>query len=231
LFYPHRNFVLTIGVSLKLKIVITITSKMVRSRGAGKRKGQRTPQKVELVEGGAIGDKISRIIGTTISSESQVRVICTQIDNPGSTGALSSYDADALFGTDAFVSMKGQFNEFRLTAIHASFTPINSAVTTFSQGAIVGSTHWNVATGVAPAFTAANVVDLPDSQIVTPGADAIIINWLAKGTFERQFQDTTVIGSLTRKTGAVLLFNATAGATISYLTVVIKYIVDFRGRR
>jgi len=200
-------------------------------RGANKRGGQRSPQKVELVEGGAVGEKIARIIGSTISSESQVRIICTQVDSPGATGALSTYDADAMFATDAFVSMKAQFNEFRLTAIHASFTMINPSIITLNPGGVVGSTHFNVATGVAPVFTLANVVDFPDSQVLTPGSTSIEINWMAKGSFERMFQDTTVIGSLTRKTGAVALFNANAAGSPSYLMVIIKYIVDFRGRR
>jgi len=200
-------------------------------RGANKRGGQRSPQKVELVEGGAIGEKIARIIGSTISSESQVRVICTQVDNPGANGSLSTYDTDSLFGTDAFISLKAQFNEFRLTAMHASFTSINPSLVNFTTGAVVGSTHFNVATGVAPAFTLANVVDFPDSQVLTPGSTAIEVNWMAKGTFERMFQDTTVIGSLTRKTGAVCCFEATAVGNPVYLTTIVKYIVDFRGRR
>jgi len=200
-------------------------------RGANKRGGQRSPQKVELVEGGAIGNKIARIIGSTISSESQVRVICTQVDTPGATGALSTYDADSMFATDAFVSLKAQYNEFRLTAIHASFTTINPSIITFTAGGVAGSTHFNVATGVAPAFTLANVVDFPDSQVLTPGSTSIEINWMAKGSFERMFQDTTVIGSLTRKTGAVCVFNAASAGASPYVTVIIKYIVDFRGRR
>jgi hypothetical protein len=183
---------------------------------------------------GAVGIKVDRICDQVGAMESQMRVICVQLDQlpaPATTpSAASNYDFVSCVATDDWISMSAQFNEFRVKAIQFQCTLVNPSTSVFTGG-LLGVTHINFPSATSASFTAANVVDMPYSKVLDPGAATVSAHWLARGPLEMQFQDTTVAGNY-RNFGGIYVFPAVANSTsFTYAGVIVKYIVDFRGRR
>ena len=82
--------------------------------------------------------------------------------------------------------------------------------------------------------TLGNVIDAPDSQMVSPGIGKLSLIWTAKGSTENSFQSTA--SSTTPPTldfGGLRYYIPAApsgGTTGNKFFVVVKAIVDFRGR-
>lgn len=177
---------------------------------------------------GLDGARMDRILGQMQNSHSQIRVICgdsTQI-NSATTNNGAFYTHANIRTTDDFTSFSGQFETYRIAAIRFEvydFNPANVVVAAFStQHDVVPSPL------VFTAPTFANVVDAPDSQVIPPGTGKVVFDWFAHGPEELGFQSDTV-NPINDYGGIRWYLNQASSAAGKYL-VVVKAVVDFRGR-
>lgn len=200
-----------------------------RNRGRGKR-GQATgPMDVRVVD-----DHNSK---TAISFDRQlsnmartrpIRVLCSDsfvIPNAATTAGFV-YSGASVRQFDDFVSMMGQFTEYRISAMRFEITDLNPGVPTPN----VASTFHDVAT-TTYSWTFSQIVDGPDSRVIPPGADVQSWFWQASGPRELGYQSTEQTApSLEDYGGLRLNVGAVSGQTGSKYQVLVKAIVQFRGR-
>ena len=189
--------------------------------------GKNTVQSVRLVdpEEGQDDATVQRLLSLHDSSEGQIRVLCTyRTELAGLSAAASQvFDFGTAVSTDDFVSFSAQYQEYRVKAIRFSMFDVqpNSAPTinyaaTFHQ---VG--------GTVPS-SAEDIADRPDARSLAPGDGHLTLAWLAHGIPEMAFQPVT--GSIGY--GGVALYTSPAAAVtgVKY-TILVKYLIDFRGRK
>jgi len=179
---------------------------------------------------GGDGAKFDRIISEMQNSHSQVRVLCTGIVPLVTTTAGYTSETSHPFvrSTDDFISMAQQFETYRIKSIRFDVYDINAS----NVGTGFFSTwHDDVANGLALSFTAPNVYDSPDSQVVPPGTGKISLVWTAKGTFENLFQSCATSGGSPRNFGGIRYTVSGGTDSTSKFQVVVKAVVDFRGRQ
>jgi len=177
---------------------------------------------------GTDGARVDRIISQLQNSHSQIRLLCTD------SFAINSSTVDVngnLAGSqirlfDEFTTISTQFETFRIAAVRYDVYDINpSNVVT---GAF--STFHDVATtGNQLAFTFPSVIDGPDSQIVPPGTGKISFTWVAHGTAENQFLSDDSNAAQQLDFGG-LRYSILAASTAIKYRIVVKAVVDFRGR-
>lgn len=168
---------------------------------------------------------VQRLLSAYNVSEGQIRVVCnyntTLVPSGVTTGIVAYGEAIA---TDDFTSIAQQYQEFRIRAIQFRIYDLqpNSAATinywsTFHQ---VGG---DVPVGLQ------DVVDRPDSRVVSPGDGRAMLAWVAHGIPEMAFQSTALSPSgLGGLSYYISPSNTITGAKYS---IVAKFVVDFRGRR
>jgi len=178
---------------------------------------------------GTDGARVDRILSSMQNSHSQIRVLCTatgQFNVNTSGPGTANYSGQAVRNTDDFTSFAAQFETYRILAIRFDVYDINPAL----QGQIALSTWHDVypATTTLPTFSFEQVIDAPDSQLVPPGTGKVSITWFAKGSQENDFQtdDTTGWSDY----GGLRIAGMTSTGTGTKLQIVMKAIVDFRGR-
>jgi len=179
---------------------------------------------------GSDGAYIDRCITDLQNSHSQITVLCQDTfalatPTTASTGILAGPQI-ILF--DEFVSFSAQFETFRIRAVRYDVYDINQG----STGIAWFSTfHDQFTTGQQPSFTQGNVIDAPDSQTVPPGTGKTTFYWRAKGVLENEFvtDDDANVGVATQFFGG-LRFASTAGTAAPKYQIVIKALIDFRGR-
>lgn len=171
--------------------------------------------------------RCQRILQHLSASEQQIRVVCTYRGEvaPGSGGAASAfYDYGTAASTDDFISFAAQFQEFRVRAIRVNAYDIQpSSPATINYWA----TYHSIGNAAPPA-SQEDIVDRPDSRVITPGLGTISLAWVAHGLPEMGFQPVT---GYTSYGGVANYVSPSATITGSKYSVVIKYVVDFRGRR
>jgi len=188
-----------------------------------------TIQNVRVVDSDEGTDDLrcQRIIQHLSSSEQQIRVLCNFRGElaPGSGGAASSfYDFGTLASTDDFISFAAQFQEFRVRAFRADCYDIQpSSPATINYWA----TYHSVGNAAPPAG-AEDIIDRPDARIIAPGTGKVSLSWVAHGLPEMGFQSITTYTALG---GLAVYVSPSTTITGSKYTVVIKFAVDFRGRR
>jgi len=176
------------------------------------------------------GAKFDRILSDMQNKHSQVRLLCTGVFPLVTTtaGYVESSSHPFVRGTDDFISMAQQFETYRVTAIRYDIYDINSG--NIATG-FFSTWHDDVANGTTITFTSATVYDAPDSQTVPPGTGKISLIWRARGTFENLFQSVVPSGGSPRNFGG-LRYSVNPGPndTAKY-QVIVKAVVDFRGRQ
>jgi len=179
---------------------------------------------------GSDGAYIDRCISDLQNSHSQITVLCqdTYTLNSPTTAGTGILAGPQIFNFDEFQSFAAQFETFRIRAIRFDIydvNPSNTAVAWFS------TFHDQFTAGNQATFTQANVIDGPDSQTVPPGTGKITLYWRAHGTLENEFvtDDDSAVTTPTQFFGG-LRFASTAGTAALKYSIVIKALVDFRGR-
>lgn len=177
---------------------------------------------------GTDGAYVDRCISTLQNSHSQIRVLCNlqfQL-NSSTTGASNYYSGLTVRNSDDFISMATQFDTFRVTAIKFEIYDINSVSGVFS----VWSTFHDVLTSV-PAYTFEQVTDGPDSKSISPGTGKEVFYWRAHGMPEMEFQSTTSPGGApVYDFGGLRVYLNSAGGSFAKYQLIMKAVVDFRGR-
>ena len=196
----------------------------------GRGRGKNTISNVRVIdpEDGPDGAMVDRMITQQQNSHSQVRVLCqsTFAVTTATTNTFTTYDGVSVIATDDFVSMIQQFETYRIKAIKVDVYDI-------APGTVVqngGSTFHDVYT-TTPTFTFDNIADGPDYKVVPPGTGKVTFHWVAKGTQENNFQSDSSVGSVSEYFGGIRFLTGAGTAGITKYQVVMKAIVDFRGRR
>lgn len=178
---------------------------------------------------GADGLRVDRMIAHIKTTESQCRILIgdfVDLSSSSTADTLGTYGFDNIFGTDDFTSMVAQFNLFRVEAIKFDIIDVNTNTTVFNTW---GVWHDNYESSI-PAYTRANVTDLPDSRVISPGTGLTTLYWVAHGTAEQQFQQGTTAGSVAQRFGGLKYFIGASGAGAKY-QLIVHAVVDFRGRK
>jgi len=202
---------------------------MPRGQHNRRRNGKNSASNVRILDqySGTDGAKFDRIMSGMQNSHSQIRTICqgTASFTLSTSGGTAYFSAAVIRATDDFQAFASEFETYRITAVRFDVYDINPALV----GAVFLSTwHDVVPSGSSPVITADNVLDGPDSQIVPPGTGKVSFTWTAKGSQENDFQTTTAPGI--EDFGGLRAASPAASAAGSKLQIVIKAIVDFRGR-
>lgn len=203
---------------------------MARTNNRG-RSGKNTVQNVRVLDeyAGQDGARIERMLGSLQNSHSQIRVLCSSpiLLVTTTAGYVSSSSGASIRLSDDFVSIAQQFETYRITAIQYDVYDINTG--NVATG-FFSTWHDNVANGAIASFTEGNVIDAPDSQLVPPGTGKISLSWVAKGTLENTFQATANQGENPRDFGGLRYSISGGSDAVTKYRVILKAIVDFRGR-
>jgi len=199
-----------------------------RRRNAGP---NRRIQDVRIADStaGSDGTKIDRMITHLQTSESQIRVLCGDIVDvqPGTTQTSTVYGFASIIATDDFQSVAQQYEQYRITAIKFDVYDINP----LSICQNVWSTFHNDTIGSSTAYTRAQILDGPDSRVLSSGTGQTTFYWRAHGVEEMRFQGVNTASTAQNYFGGLRwsTLNGTAGASQKY-EIVIHAVVDFRGR-
>lgn len=198
-----------------------------------RRKSRRNAQRIQNVRitddyAGSDNNKVERMIGSLQNSHSQTRLMCSDcftiaIPTGNTTNAILAGSQIRLF--DDFASIIAQFETYRIKAIRFDIYDVNPNSTTVG---FFGTFHDEYSSTSQPTFTASEVVDSPDGQLVAPGTGKLTLTWMAKGTRENDFVSTASnidFGGL-----RYAIAPATTAVANKY-QVYCKAIVDFRGRK
>jgi hypothetical protein len=205
---------------------------MARNSNSKRSNNKSRVSNVRIVDpsSGTDGLRVDRQLSAMKTSESQTRVVVADTRNFGTSQAETNgtYGFDEIFASDEFASLVAQYNLFRISSIKFDIYDVNPGTSVFN---IWGIWHDNYET-TPPAFSLANVADLPDSRVISAGTGQTTLYWVAHGTAEQQFQSTTTAGSVAQRFGGLKFYNsANATANIGKYTIVVHAVVDFRGRR
>lgn len=207
---------------------------MVRSRIRPKGNAKNRVNNVRIVDeyAGTDGARVDRILSQLQNSHSQIRVLCTETynQNTQTSAYVSTFSGANVRATDDFQSFGQQFETYRIVAIRFDVYDISPGNPT---AAFISTWHDEILYGAAPTFTAANVLDAPDSQVVPPGTGKSIMTWFAHGTLENNFQSDEAASAPIDFGGIrTAMSTGAAGFTANApkLQIVMKAIVDFRGR-
>lgn len=181
-------------------------------------------------EAGIDGARIDRMITQLHTSESQVRVLC----DTGNLISLTNGDQFTIFDTafvrasDDFASLAQQFQTYRVSAIKVDIYDIVPAV----AGAN-GASTFHAVYATPPVFSFNNIVDGPDFKVIAPGTGKISMYWAAHTFGERSFQPTAssaLTGASPTDYGGVRFYAGAGTSGTNKYQVVVKAVVDFRGR-
>lgn len=178
---------------------------------------------------GSDGLYIDRCISALQNSHSQITMLIQDSFNIDSatTAVTSTFAGPQIVIMDDFVSVAAQFETFRIRAIRFDvydINPSNAAVGWFS------TFHDQFTASVQPGFASAAVIDGPDSAIVPPGTGKATFYWRAHGTLENQFVTDSAGSSVSTQFFGGLRVAIAAGSVGRKFQIVIKALVDFRGR-
>lgn len=203
-------------------------AKTQRRNGGGKNRVMNV--RIADPAAGTDGLKVDRQIAAIKTSESQTRVVIGDILDvgiPTNADISASYGFDNIANTDDFASLAAQYNLYRIVSIKFDIVDTNPSAPAYN---VFGVWHDNYE-GANPAFTRANIADLPDSRVISGGTGQTTLYWVAHGVTENLFNATTTTGSPVQKFGGLKYYVGIGGANVSKYTISIHAVVDFRGRR
>jgi hypothetical protein len=201
-------------------------------KGGNRKNGSRRVQNVRVLDdyAGDDGAKFDRVLSQLQNSHSQVTLCCSDefLIGVSTTAQNSILGQSQIRVFDDFVSLSAQFQTFRVKRIRFDVYDVNPGV---SAGAVWSTWHDVTSTSSQYVPTFQQTVDAPDSQIVPPGTGKATFVWTAKGTAENEFQSTANNSGVTQLDfGGLRYWIPGQAATGSKYAVVVKAIVDFRGR-
>lgn len=178
---------------------------------------------------GKDGSRVDRAIQAIKASESQTTILIGDVVDVNATTAAqaSGYDFISILATDDFQSFLVQYNMFRIRHIKFDIYDLNTNVAVPNAW---GIWHDNYEAS-APAYTRANIADLPDSRVLSAGTGQTTLYWVAHGVDELKFQETSNLGSPLQAFGGLKYYVGTTGAAVQKYTIQIHAVVDFRARR
>lgn len=179
---------------------------------------------------GTDGARVDRMLSALQNSQSQTRIEIgdsLQLSPAVSGGdSLGTYSWRNVVLSDEFISLRQQWNEFRIRAIRFDVYDINPNVATFS---VFSTVHEPSSFSTPPSYTFTQVVDGPDSQAPQAGGNRLRFTWVAKGPRELSFQNLDAAAEPLFDYGG-LRFAIGNAANVSKYMVVVKALVDVRGR-
>jgi len=194
-----------------------------------KRSAKNTISNVRVVDeyAGPDGVKVDRILSSMQNSHSQIRVLCSDsfTFNTATATASAYYSCNAVRNTDDFASFAAQFETYRIVSIRFDVYDVNPGNPT---PVALSTWHDVIPSGSTLTVTVPGVLDAPDSQLVPPGSGKVALTWMARGTTENQFLSDAP-GSTPPDFGG-LRAASPAGTAGSKLYIIMKAVVDFRGR-
>jgi len=178
---------------------------------------------------GVDGARTERQVDFLQNSASLITVLCSDffgVDQQATVvnGNLS-WSQIVLF--DEFVSLSAQFLEYRVKSIKFDVYDINPNVVAV---AAFSTFHSQFTAATQPVFTFNNVIDGPDSQFVAPGTGKISLTWASKSTLEKGFVATSPGTNPAPDYGGLRYSVAAGVASNTKYRVVVKAVVQFRGR-
>jgi len=205
-----------------------------RNNNGQGRRARRTPAQVIVADpvAGNDGARLDRIMSHLQNSHSQIRVLINQSVNIGiaATDTIGNYTASNVFLSDEFVSFRAQFETYRIMAIRFDIYDANTGVPTTG----VFSTFHDSTNGTYTPFTFAQIIDSPDAQVCPPGTGKLSLTWFAHGTNELEFQSSASAALPPVYDYGGLRYSVSpspgVGTTALKYTVLVKAVVDFRGR-
>lgn len=205
-----------------------------RNNNGQGRRVRRTPTQVVIADpvAGNDGARLDRIMSHLQNSHSQIRMLVNQSINIGiaATDTIGNYTAANVLLSDEFISLRVQFETYRIMAIRFDIYDANTGVPTTG----VFSTFHDSTNGSYPAFTFAQIIDGPDAQVCPPGTGKLSLTWFAHGTNELEFQTTASAPVPGVYDFGGLRYSVSpspgVGTTPLKYTVLVKAVVDFRGR-
>jgi len=172
--------------------------------------------------------KVQRMLQAVVDSHSQTRVVVGDVLTLTSTIApalgFGYYSGASVRASDDFISLAQQYTTFRVKAMmftcYFQIPGIAVASTPF-----LSTFHSDVVSVVNPT-SIADIIDGPDSKSLQIGGDKTVLTWFAGGVKENEFQ---TVGTPIDYGGLRFSYPSTSLATPA-MTIIIKAVVDFRGR-
>jgi len=197
----------------------------------GRRNNRNAISNVRVVDefSGSAGARLDRMIAAVQNSHSQTRVICGDYFGVNSSTTAATprvISGQDIFATDDFTSLASQFETYRVTAIRFDVYALQP-----QTGYSAFSTFHDDTLGRHAVFNIDQVIDGPDSQVPTYGQGKIVFTWMATGSTELEFLPTANVATNASDFGGLRLVAAqSATAATPLFEVIMKAVVDFRGR-
>jgi len=196
------------------------------NRGSRKRTNKNEISNVRIVDPAEGLDAVQaqRFLQEYVRQEGQIRVVCSYRAEFGFATVATGFSVSfpELVSTDDFASFAAQYQEFRVRFIWIDVIDL--------FGTAGASNFWatfHQVGGAAPTGIE-DVVDRPDSRSISAGEGKISLAWVAHGIPEMAFQSVSSYDNLG---GLVAYLGSTSVAQGGRYSVVVKFGVDFRGRR
>jgi len=201
---------------------------MAKSRRS---QGKNRVSNVRIVDefAGSDGARVDRMLSQINASQSQVRVeIGASVLIVPSTTAdlLGLFTCVSLRQQDEWASMSSQWQEYRVRAMRFDIYDVNPGLVAFSAF----STFHETTQGSTPNYNFNQVIDGPDSGSPSGGAGKLRLTWVAKGTREMEFQNVDPNADSLTDFGGMRYAAGSTSVAGSKFQVVVKAVVDFRGR-
>jgi len=193
--------------------------------GKGKRKVVRSQiQNVRVVDKDEGSDdlRLQRVLAQMVQSESQIRVICgyqTTLNVAVVSGVVGFGE---LQGTDDFTSFAQQYTEFRVSGIRFDIYDVNQAAVTVNFWSTFHQVGGSVPVGME------DIMDRPDCRSISAGDGKASLAWVAHSIPEKMFSNVGVNPGLG---GLAYNLSPSAASTSAKYTIMVKFVVDFRGRK
>lgn len=174
---------------------------------------------------GSRAERVNRMIAAIRESQSQTRVACKVLAQVDLTtfARVVNYGYAACRDTDDFASLKVQYSTYRITGMRFDIYDQAPGIPSISQW---GTFH-TVGGNKAPA-NQGEVIDLSDSQEVSPGTGKVSLYWYPSGPLENSWYD---VDDTSVDFGGVSSYVPASTANATKYSVMLTYVVDFRARR
>jgi hypothetical protein len=190
---------------------------------------RRTRKIVQVREDGDQGAaRIDRTIASMRGQESSTVVLCKssfRVTADTVAPLTTDWSYPQIAGTDDFISLAQQFNEFKVKFMKFEVYHTNPSAT---ANTVVSTVHGIFTGGIPTAYqTEASVVDAPDSKYIQPGSEVQKFYWNASGTPENNYQSVSSFQNY----GGYRSYTDQVTTSQLVCTVIATACVVFRGRR
>ncbi len=174
--------------------------------------------------------RVDRMISAAHTAEGQIRVLVNSVVGVAATGAEQdiSFSMPTFYSSDEFPSFAGQYLEWRIRAAKFEVYNTNSQ----ANNPVIASTFHGRQLGNGPwGFSYTQVADSEDAAIIPANGQRTSFYWIAKTPNELAFQSTSsAVTAVYDNGGLRVAIPAYTGAGVANIMVVVKFVIDFRGR-